>query len=76
MTIQWGKSEVRQDEYFARLDEGQIKEILVAAVKQAVGLSPDDASIEIDRCWISMKTGGLSTREAEAEIKLVKKVAP
>lgn len=76
MTIQWGKSEVRQDEYFARLDEAQIKEILVAAVKEAVGLSPDDASIEIDRCWISMKTGGLSSPAAEAEIKLVKKVAP
>lgn len=74
MTIRWGKSEVRQDEYFARLDEAQIKAILIKAVKEAAGLPLDDASIEIDRCWISMKTGGLSSPAAEAEIKLLKKV--
>lgn len=76
MTIRCSKSVVRQDEYFARLDETQIKEILVAAVKQAAGLSLEDASIEIERFWISMKTGGLSSPRAEAELKLVKKVAP
>lgn len=59
---------VNHMEYWTRLDEAALKRLVVEAVAKEAGLDLSAAGVSVERCYITSRSGGLSTTEYSAEV--------